>query len=61
MTPLSCTQSHEWTTEERRTMRVALAYWQSRLAQAPDLCMSPEGQEERDRIDRLLQRCCAES
>lgn len=40
--------------EDRRTLHVALAYWQERLAQQPALCATPGGHAEWERTTRLL-------
>lgn len=41
---------------ERRTLRVALAYWQARLTQYPDLLATEDGHAEWERTARLMEQ-----
>jgi hypothetical protein len=59
MTPELRTQDLRWIVldgADRRTLQVALGYWQQQLARQPALVATAEGQVEWARIQRLLGR-----
>ena len=45
----------EATAEDKRTLKVALAYWQSKLVTMPELLATSDGLAEWERVGQLLE------